>query len=168
MYLFGHLVNQTAIKWLSNEHFLTASSSAPRVNLWSVEGGVTSRLLYEVEKGKEASFSQVNELEILKERKLVMGGCEDSFVRLFDLNTGKVIKKLETQQAVGSVLAWQSSLVAGDHGGSVYVWDARTFRLMEQRDNVHCFKYDSGVTSLARSGERLLTAGADGIVKVFI
>ncbi len=168
MYYFKHVVNQTAIKWVSDSLLLTASSSAPRVTLWNVEGQIQNKYLYEVERGKEAAASQANKLEMVRERKVLMAGCEDGFVRLFDMISGKVIKKLQARGAVSSVMEWDWSLLAGDHSGCLSVWDSRTFKLIEQREGVHLTKYDCGITSLGRSGQCLLSGGADGLVKIFI
>lgn len=115
---------------MSEELFVTGSSSAPRINLWNIEGNIQSKFLYEVEKGKEAAASQVNRLEILRDRRLIAAGCEDAFVRLFDISTGKIIKKLETRGAVGAVLGWEWTLLGGDHRGCLSNWDIRTFRLV--------------------------------------
>jgi WD40 repeat protein len=78
--------------------------------------------LYEVEKGKEGGASQANKLEFIKEQKLIVGGCEDGFVRLFDLNSGKIIKKLQAKGSVGSLLGWEWNLIAGDHSGCMNIW----------------------------------------------
>jgi WD40 repeat protein len=125
-----NVVNQTAVKWVSEELFVTGSSSAPRINLWNIEGSIQSKFLYEVQKGKEAAASQVNRLEILRDRRLIVAGCEDTVVRLFDITTGKIIKKLETKGAVGALLGWEWNLLAGDHKGCISNWDVRTFRLI--------------------------------------
>lgn len=47
-----------------------------------------------MEKNKDAATAQANSLNIIKDKKLLLAGCEDNFVRIFDLNTGKIIKKL--------------------------------------------------------------------------
>jgi WD40 repeat protein len=65
-----------------------------------------------------------------KDLKLVMGGCEDGVVRLFDYNSSKMTKKLQCQAGVSSVLSWDWQIAAGDHKGSLYFWDARTFKLI--------------------------------------
>lgn len=51
-------------------------------------------------------------------------------MRLFDISTGKIIKKLETRGAVGAVLGWEWTLLGGDHRGCLSNWDIRTFRLV--------------------------------------
>lgn len=41
------------------------------------------------------------------------------------------------------------------------------FKLLETREGVHLQKYETGVTSLAKLGNYVITSGADGIVKIF-
>ena len=162
------VVSQTAVKWVSDDLFFAACSSAPRIHLWNVEGKIASKFLYEMEKGKEAARAQINQLEVMKDKKMLLGGCEDGFVRIFDLSTGKIIKKLESRASVSCVLGWEWTIVSGDHSGCVSTWDTRMLRLIEEREDVHLNKYDAGVTCLSRVESWLLTSGADGMVKMFI
>lgn len=76
---------------------------------------------------------QVNKLEFARDLKLVIGGCEDGIVRLFDYSSSKVIKKLQTSSAVSTVLTWDWQIAAGDHKGSLHIWDARTFKLLDMK-----------------------------------
>ena len=97
----------------------------------------------------------------------MLAGCEDNSVRIFELNSGKVIKKLETEASVGCVLGWEDTIVVGDHNGGLSNWDSRMFRIIDRHESIHYSKYDNGVTCMGRLGEWLLTSGADGIVKIF-
>ena len=47
-----------------------------------------------MEKNKDTATAQTNHLNLMKDKKILIGGCEDAFVRIFDLNSGKIIKKL--------------------------------------------------------------------------
>lgn len=46
MYSFLHLVNHTAIKFVSDQLFLASCSSAPRIHLWDMEGKLCQKYLY--------------------------------------------------------------------------------------------------------------------------
>ena len=87
--------NQNSVKWIQNDMFLAACSSAPRIHLWNLDGAISSKFLYEMEKNTDTASAQANSLEIFKDKKLLVGGCEDCFVRIFDLNSGKIVKKLK-------------------------------------------------------------------------
>lgn len=58
----------------------------------------------------------------MPDKKLIVAACEDAFVRLFDLNSGKIIKKLQAKGSVGSVLGWDWDIVAGDQTGCLNFW----------------------------------------------
>jgi WD40 repeat protein len=103
------------------------------VHLWNVEGKLISKYIYEGEKGKEPAYMQTNRLEFSKEHKLIIAGCEDSYVRFFDYSSGKIIKKLPTEGAVSSVLSWDEQILASDHKSSLYFWDLRTFSLIDTK-----------------------------------
>ena len=64
-------------------------------------------------------------------------------------------------------MRWNESIVAGDHNGHLSTWDTRMFKLVDQKESVHLCKYDTGLTCIIRVKEKLLTAGADGIVRIF-
>ena len=106
-------------------------------------------------------------MELAKESKLIIGGCEDGFIRFFDYSSTKIIKKLPTQTSITSLLAWDWDIIAGDHKGALHTWDYRMFKLMDFKENVHLQKYETGLTSISRINNYLLTSGADGIVKNF-
>jgi WD40 repeat protein len=93
-----------------------------------VEGKLYQKYIYESEKGKEYSSVQANKVEINKDSKLIMGGCEDGFIRFFDYSSTKLIKKLQTNTSITSLLAWDWEVAAGDHQGSLHIWDSRMFK----------------------------------------
>lgn len=69
----------------------------------------------------------------MKDSKLIVGGCEDSFLRFFDYSNTKVVKKLPIQASVTALLGWDWDLLAGDHKGSLHIWDIRMFKSLEVR-----------------------------------
>lgn len=133
----SYTVNQNSLRWISDELFLASSSSAPRIHLWNVHGSLAAKFLYEVEKGKEAGAAQVNQMAIMKDKRILLGACEDSYMRVFDLNTNKLVKKMIGKGAMSSVIGWDWTIIGGDHNGCVSYWDARMFRLVDQIENVH-------------------------------
>ena len=86
-----------------------------------------------MEKNKDAATAQANSLNIIKDKKLLLAGCEDNFVRIFDLNTGKIIKKLQSDSSVSCVAGYEWSIIGGDHSGSLLTWDARVFKLIDKK-----------------------------------
>lgn len=64
---------------------------------------------------------------------MLVGGCEDGYVRVFDLNTHKIVKKMPAKKSVGCVMGWDWNIISGDHSGCISSWDARMFRLTEQK-----------------------------------
>lgn len=125
------------------------------------------KYLYESEKGKDPQLIQANRLTMGKDAKMVIAGCEDGVVRLFDYNSSKVVKKLQSEASISSVITWDWLIAAGDNKGSLNLWDLRTYRLLDSRQEVHLQKYDTGITGLCRNGSYLFSGGADGVVKVF-
>lgn len=93
--------------------------------------------MYEAERGKEAGASQANQMAVMKDKKLLLGACEDSYVRVFDLNTNKIVKKMPGRAAMSCVIGWDWTIIGGDHSGSISFWDSRMFRLIDQKDRVH-------------------------------
>lgn len=61
---------------------------------------------------------------------MIIAGCEDGFVRLFDYTSTKIIKKLQTGTSITSLLAWDWQIAGGDHKGSLHIWDSRMFKLL--------------------------------------
>jgi WD40 repeat protein len=84
---------------------------------------------------------QANKIETSKDCKMIVGGCEDGFIRCFDYSSSKIIKKLQVNASVTSLLAWDWQIAAGDHKGTLHIWDSRTFKLLDTRENTHLQKY---------------------------
>lgn len=76
-------------------------------------------------------------MNLMKDKKLLLGACEDSYVRVFDLNTNKIVKKMPGRAAMSCVIGWDWTIIAGDHSGCISSWDARMFRLIDQKERVH-------------------------------
>ena len=67
----------------------------------------------------------------MKENKLIVAGCEDGFLRCFDYSSGKIIKKMQCEGSVTSLLTWDSTIACGTHKGTLSIWDSRMFTLLQ-------------------------------------
>jgi WD40 repeat protein len=100
--------------------------------------------------------------------KCIVSGCEDGNIRIFSHGVTKITRKIEGGSAVSSVTTrkeWQ--IVAGMHDGSMGVWDIRNYKKILAVPHAHHTKYDEGVFDVHCDGDSILTAGADGIIKVY-
>lgn len=69
---------------------------------------------------------------VSESQKLIITGSEDNLIRLYDLNSLKIVKTIVAHtDSVTSLLLTQKSnysmLVSGGHDGAVRAWDIRTF-----------------------------------------
>ena len=106
---------------------------------------------------------------------MLIAATEDSKLRFFDLNSGKLINSVighadsVSSLCTGLVLQGQPHLlVSGGHDGAVRVWDIRTFQLLHDMA-AHRRKYEEGTLALAACPRRLsllASGGADSIIKI--
>ena len=104
-------------------------------------------MLYESEKDKSPFLSQINCSTNMN--KLIFAGCEDSMVRVFDMNSGKIVKKLRADASVSCIsgrLGWQ--VVNGDQSGGLAVWDIRMFDKIFEDRKACWVKYEEGVQDI--------------------
>ena len=101
---------------------------------------------------------------VSESQKLIIAGTEDNLIRLFDLNSHKLVKTIVAHtDAVTSLLIPQNStstsqaFLSGSHDGSVRAWDLRTFQCVYDNP-LHRKKYDEGVLCLASSDKYPLIA----------
>ena len=66
----------------------------------------------------------------MKEKKLIVAGCEDGFLRCFDYSSGKIIEKMQCEGSVTSLLTWDSTIACETHKGTLSIWDSRMFSLL--------------------------------------
>ncbi|KAG0680428.1 hypothetical protein C6P40_000891 [Pichia californica] len=97
---------------------------------------------------------------------LLVIGFVSGDVLIFDSNTWKVRKMLKCKDAVTKIqfLSKSPIFLVSSMDGKVYKWDARTGELLHE-----CVGHHMGVLdfSIDCSGERLVTAGDDGVALVF-
>lgn len=120
------LVMQNAVTWISEQTFASGCQNAPRITLWDLNGKICQKYLYEVDKNRDAFQFQVNRLAWFSTLKTIAAGCEDNYIRLFDYNQGKLIKKLSMTASVGALsLRNNYQIVAGCQDSSFSIWDIR-------------------------------------------
>lgn len=52
-----------------------------------------------------------------KTNKSIIGGCEDGYLRIFDYDSSKIIKKLKSNAAITSILYENHLIISGNHAG---------------------------------------------------
>ena len=100
--------------------------------------------------------------------KIIALGCEDGALRLYPSNMNRMICKLTANSSINCVKQvkdWQ--LICGNHAGEISVWDLRNYQKMEELQKCHATKYDEGIFCLWASQDKVLSGGADGIIKVY-
>ncbi|KUJ23759.1 WD40 repeat-like protein [Mollisia scopiformis] len=103
-----------------------------------------------------------------QDRNIVVAGCTDSTIRIFDIRTGALLRNMTTgsgpKGGPKEIIIWcvkvlkSGNIVSGDSTGEVKIWDGKTFT-MSQRIKSH--KQD--VLSLATShdGSAIFSGGMD-------
>jgi ribosome assembly protein SQT1 len=111
----------------------------------------------------DASIEAISWCEVLN---LMVVGFVSGDVLIFDTNTWKVRRALKCGDAVTKITFLPKSpiFLVSSMDGKVYKWDARTGELLHE-----CLGHHMGVLdfSVDCSGERLITAGDDGVSLVF-
>ncbi|MBV9823363.1 MAG: PQQ-binding-like beta-propeller repeat protein, partial [Actinobacteria bacterium] len=99
------------------------------------------------------------------DRQTLALGLVDGGVRLIDPTDGQERGLLTGTGGAVDALAFLPSgqLVTGDDSGALHVWDTAAGRVVAGRPGAH----RGAVTSIARFGGRLLSAGADGAVRLW-
>lgn len=89
-------------------------------------------------------------------------GTKDGIVRLWDLRSGKIIRRLEGHiNAITSLKFDTTTLVTGSFDRSIRIWDLRNWELSQ------AYAYDSPVLSMDFDNNNVISAVGEKSVKVF-
>lgn len=53
------------------------------------------------------------------------------------------------------------------HNGSLGIWDMRNYKRLFFTTDAHLCKFDEGILCVHSDGDRILTGGADGVIKIY-
>ena len=136
---------------------------------WLLSGGVCGELLLwdlatrtAVRRLKNAGGSVVDAIHFAASGTRAVLSSQDSlWIRVLDLETNDfVVLKGHKQSTHARFVANDTQLVAGDHGGQLWLWDLATKRPIAKRD------HGEDIWSLAVSPDRRLVAVGDGRYKI--
>jgi len=96
-------------------------------------------------------------------RNLIVTGCYDGTVRLFDPRSPDLVAQYDQRDPVECVLPLNDTTLASSGGPGVKIWDMTAGKKVKQLGN-----FQKTVTCLGHAGDRGMLAGSlDGHVKVF-
>jgi U3 small nucleolar RNA-associated protein 4 len=105
---------------------------------------------------------------IFQDRNIVVAGCTDSTIRIYDIRTGTVVRSMSLGAgptgAPKEIIVWavrclpNGNIVSGDSTGEMRIWDGKTYTLAQR---VKSHKQD--ILSLATSsdGSMIFSGGMD-------
>lgn len=151
-----------------NSKILAVGSRDSQIAIINCENGsmLTMFTALELKEGENIYDSSIEAIAWCDVLNLMVVGFVSGDVIVFDSNTWKVRKNLKCGDAVTKIVFLPKSPVflVSSMDGKVYKWDARTGELLHE-----CVGHHMGILdfSIDCSGERLVTAGDDGVALVF-
>jgi WD40 repeat protein len=110
-------------------------------------------------KDEKAEKSGVQDIALSPNGKTVVSGCRDGKVRLWDVKTGKVIKKWTGHTERMTSVCWSAGgnrVVSGSWDGTARVWNVKTgktiLEIKTRHESVWAVKYSSDDTQIATGG----------------
>ncbi len=117
------------LKWSSDGLFFVAGYSGGIVRLWSVK---TGKSLKQFSCGSRPEY--YFNIALSPDSKL-LAASDTRAVRIWNINSNELIRKLEGHSATISCLDWSANgqyLAVGSLDARVYVWDAKTGKLVKE------------------------------------
>ncbi|PKX93693.1 uncharacterized protein P174DRAFT_459847 [Aspergillus novofumigatus IBT 16806] len=135
----------------SRDGTLLASGSVDTILVWSHHKGQVMKTL----KGHGDS---VNSVAFSRDDKMLISGSHDNSVRIWDVQTGKLLRILEGHTAAVTCVevSGHSQVASCGYDGTIRTWDANTGALR------HILTPDSGVWSISFSPDGKFVAAAAG------
>lgn len=164
--LRGHLGPAVSLAWNGGK-VLASAGADKKILLWSpLEGAVSKTII---------SDGPVNVIAMDPQGKLLVGGGEDFFVQLWDIETAKPKGKLSEHTEWILALAFSpdgTQLASGDFGGKVLLWDVaedgKKIRELTPRPmpppKVPPDPVRANALAFAPDGKVIAIGGGDGVV----
>lgn len=148
---------------------LAVAYSNATIRIFDVE---TGNSVLQLQSSEAGSGSQVNCLVAHPTLPMLVAGCEDGQIQLYDTNSGELSHAMAAHtDAVTSVDidGGGLNLLSGGHDGSVRWWDLLGSRNCIQEVSAHRIKAGEGVLAVKyhASLPYCASAGADGLVKLY-
>lgn len=151
-----HAVHVTKFHPSSMATLLSASDDRV-VRMWDLTSSTP------VVEFKDQHEDYIRSAGFMSNRNLVVSGCYDGYVRVFDSRSNSLVAKYHQRDPVESVLPLSDSALASSGGSSVKIWDLTAGKCIKQLSN-----FQKTVTCLSHAGDRGILAGSlDGHVKLF-
>lgn len=155
----SHPVHVTKFHPTSMSTMLSASDDRV-VRLWDL---TSSDPLLEI---ANQHHDYIRTASFMGSRNMIVTGCYDGYVRLFDPRSPQVVAEFNQHNPVESVLPLNESTLASCGGPEVKIWDITAGKKIKQLGN-----FQKTVTTLASAGEHcsggFLAGSLDGHVKLF-
>lgn len=151
-----------------NSKIIAVGSRDSQIAIINVENGslLKNFTALELKEGDDIYDSSIEAISWCDILNLMVVGFVSGDVIIFDSNTWKVRKVLKCQDAVTKIKFLSNSpiFLVSSMDGKIYKWDVRTGELLHE-----CVGHHMGILDFAIdcSGERLITAGDDGVALVF-
>ena len=169
---FGeHTQNMTALAFLPDGKHLISTSYDKTVRKWAIADQLTRYRTEEPKPGELRRFDtrgeQVERLALSPSGNVLAGGSRQGSVRMWDVETGRVMKEIHGHTGTVWFVAFSPSgrlLASASADGTVRIWNTVTWK------EVHMLSAPKGgVWSVVFSpdGKLLLTGGDDGIGRIW-
>jgi len=164
----------TSVTWVQSNLHCIAAGYANANNLLLIDeetAKAVSTLKYTP--GLKGNVSaQANKLLSHPNMNVLASAHEDNHIRIFDLNSNKVIQTIRAHNDSVTSLAFHkasSTMISSSHDGSVKIWDLKKYLCLQEIKDIHYKKYDEGIHTVTCHDSQpfFTTGGADGVVKMF-
>jgi len=128
------------------------------------DGGLELQKVFSRPSAKKAKIISV----VFKDRNVVVAGCSDSTIRMYDSRNGQLLRNMTLGAAPKGgpreIIVWSVALLAngdvvsGDSTGEIKIWDGKT-NTLTQRVKAH--KQDVLSLAVSTDGSTILSGGMD-------
>ena len=105
---------------------------------------------------------------IFQDRNIVIAGCTDSTIRIYDIRTGTLVRSMSLgagpRAAPKEIIVWavkclpNGNIVSGDSTGELRIWDGKTYTLVQR---VKSHKQDILSLAINIDGSMIFSGGMD-------
>ncbi len=158
--LNGHSDPIKALAFSPDGKWLASGSYDPSIKIWDTSSGKEIQSIY-------WDYSQVTDLAFSPDGKRI-ATVADSRTVVWDIASGKAVLTVKRPQRIYSVAISPDGkwLAAGDHDGTVQLWDALTGRKSRTLKGHNPGAAVRGL-SFSRDGKQLADCSVDGTVKLW-